>query len=111
MNSNDQKQRAAGTDGRWGSVPPVEAPPGIRLVTRAQAAELAGVTVRTVTRWANEGAVTKYLVQTGRRRSPHGEIRFGYAEMLAMYQGPPRVRVPEVPGVVETGVRTRATRW
>lgn len=110
MNSNDQKQRTSGTDGRWGSVPPVEPPPGMPLVTRADGAALAGVTVRTVTRWADEGRVTKYLVQTGRRRSPHGEIRFGYAEMLAMYQGPPRVQVPEV-AFVETGARTRAARW
>lgn len=66
------------------------------LVNRRDAALLAGVSERTVTRWAANGVVKRYVTQTSRRRSPHGEIRFSYDEMLGLYEGPFRGTLPDV---------------
>lgn len=56
---------------------PVKAPGDLALVTRERAAEIAGVTVRTWTRWAGRGLVTKYL-------DPRLRVRFSSQEARRM---------------------------
>lgn len=49
----------------------------MRLVTRTEAAEIAGVEPRTVTRWAARGRMTKY-------ENARGQVRFDPAEAERM---------------------------
>lgn len=55
-------------DRRIRGIEPATAPAGMELVGREEAAQLAGVSQRTITRWVDEGYLTKYLDNRGRAR-------------------------------------------
>lgn len=62
------------------------------MLTRAEAAELAGVTVRTITRWQRDGLIRTYRGVTNR-------VRFKRAEVLEIVRcdpdpEPPKPAVP-----------------
>lgn len=76
------------TDGRWRGRPPQRPPSGMVLVSRERAAQIAGVTPRTITRWADRAYVTKYLDGRGR-------IRFSHAEVSALRDTDPETDPPE----------------
>jgi hypothetical protein len=48
-------------DGRWRGDAPRVAPDGMKTVSRVKAAQLAGVDPRTITRWAANGVLTRYI--------------------------------------------------
>jgi excisionase family DNA binding protein len=68
------------------------------FITRAEAAELAGVDTRTIDRWANEGKIIRHKV-TGRQW-----VRFRRAEIEAMT----RVEPVDVAGPVTDVVSLEA---
>lgn len=53
--------RAEIPDKRWRGVRPVPAPAELKTFTRDQVAAKCGVSTRTVSRWADQGILTKYL--------------------------------------------------
>lgn len=55
-------------DRRIRGIEPRTAPDGMQLVGREEAAKLAGVSQRTITRWVSEGYLTKYVDNRGRAR-------------------------------------------
>lgn len=87
---------------------PVKAPADLALVTRERAAEIAGVTVRTWTRWAGRGLVTKYLDARAR-------VRFSSQEARRMkdVSGPETVDVTEMkdPEPVTVSLPRSRGRW
>lgn len=87
----------------------------MRLVTRAAAAELAGVSVRTITRYAAEGKLTKY-------RTRDEAIAFDAEEVVEAFSRPdgaPASSVAELflslrsgaPAVAEVPQQPRPKRW
>ena len=62
------------TDGRWRGRQPQHPPRGMVLVSRGRAAQIANVTERTITRWADRGYLTKYLDGRGRIRFSHVQV-------------------------------------
>lgn len=69
------------TDKRWRGAPPKTAPEGMKTVSRVKAAELAGVTPRTITRWADAGTLVKYA-------GPRGDVRFSAAAVRKLRKDP-----------------------
>lgn len=53
--------RAEIPDKRWRGERPVPAPAELKTLTRDQVAAKCGVSTRTVSRWADQGILTKYL--------------------------------------------------
>jgi len=60
-----------------------QAPAPEELITRSAAAALAGVDVRTIDRWANEGRITRYKV------GGMQWVRFREADIRAMVEPVP----------------------
>lgn len=64
--TGDPTHRAATRDLRRTGTPVIPAPEGVDMIDRERVAEICGVTVRTVTRWATLGYLTKYEDSRGR---------------------------------------------
>lgn len=66
-------------DKRWRGDPPVPVPAGMQTLTRKEVADLFGVDIRVVTRYAATGVLTKYVTPVeGVRKA--GRIVFDRAE-------------------------------
>lgn len=74
----------------------------MELVSRRRAAELAGVSERTITRWADSGYLTKYL-------SGRGSVRFSKEQAGSLYEGPPAPA--PVPAKESQEVQAPRPRW
>lgn len=59
-------RRVTAVDRRRTGTPVKPAPEGAEMVTREQVAQLCGVTIRTVSRWAAQGYLTRYEDSRGR---------------------------------------------
>lgn len=90
-------------DGRWRGVPPQAAPDDMALVTRKEAAEMIGTTTRTITRWADDGKLTKYLGVLGNVEFSEAEVK----RLAARWTPPVKQVKPKLPGPMGHSVR----RW
>lgn len=86
------------TDGRWRGRQPEHPPAGMVLVSRGRAAQIANVTERTITRWADRGYLTKYLDGRNRIRFSHVEVsNLGDPETEQESAPPPEPAAPQKP--------------
>lgn len=74
----------------------------MELVSRRTAAELAGVSQRTITRWADSGYLVKYL-------SGRGSVRFSKKQAESLYEGPETPA--QVPAREPREVQAPRPRW
>ena len=76
------------------------------LVTREEAARLAGVGTRTITRWASSGTITKYLSPRGTR------VMFSRTQAEELWEDPVQREQKDRPrGEADEAPVPRPRRW